>query len=289
MATGATEYIDSTTSAVFIPTLWSREYIRATAQQTVLAPLVDRRYEKDLKHGDTAHVPSVAHLTAQTKAKSSNAAIVYETATETNVDITVATHEYSAIAIEEIVEIQSWANQAALYAPEQAYALNLAVDDALAALVDDFTQTVGTLAVGLTWDNLLRARQYLDDANASNADRVIVISPAQEAAWLTMDEFIKASYVAVHGQTGGPSQNRGYIRSVFDMPIYKSTNVEGSNSAGHDNAMFQKQAVALVMQQTPKKPYHFFDPDYLCEKIVVTQLHGSKEMRDDHGVFMAGL
>ena len=71
------------------------------------------------------------------------------------------------------------------------------------------------------------------------------------------------------------------------MPIYRSVNVEGTNSAGHDNGMFQKEAVALVMQIAPKT-YHQFDIDYIVDKVVIEQLYGTQEMRDDHGVWLKG-
>ena len=30
------------------------------------------------------------------------------------------------------------------------------------------------------------------------------------------------------------------------------------------------------------------DIDYLCDKVAIQQLHGSREMRDDHGVWLKG-
>jgi hypothetical protein len=34
--------------------------------------------------------------------------------------------------------------------------------------------------------------------------------------------------------------------------------------------------------------HNFFDIDYFAYKVAVEQLHGSKEIRDDHGVWMPG-
>jgi hypothetical protein len=41
------------------------------------------------------------------------------------------------------------------------------------------------------------------------------------------------------------------------------------------------------MQIAPKT-YRQFDIDYIVDKVVVEQLYGTSEMRDDHGVFMKG-
>ena len=285
MATGATEFIDNTTADVFIPELWSMEAIVARENQLVFANLVDRKFEKGLSFGDTIHVPSVGNLASRTK--STNTAITYETITETNTDITIATHEYAAIALENITRVQNNRDQLKLYAGKLGYALALAVDDVLAGLVDNFSNTVGTLAVELTDDELLRARQYLDDADAPQDSRVMVVSPAQETGLLKLDRFVHNDYESVHGPARETGLEKAYVSSFMGMPIYRSVNVEGTNSAGHDNGMFQKEALALVMQIAPKT-YHQFDIDYIVDKVAVEQLYGTREMRDDHGVFMKG-
>ena len=285
MATGATEFIDNTTADVFIPELWSMEAIVARENQLVFANLVDRKFEKGLSFGDTIHVPGVSNLAARTK--STNGAVTYETVTESNTDITIATHEYAAIALENITRVQNNRDQLKLYAGKLGYALALAVDDVLAGLVDNFSNNVGTLAVELTDDELLRARQYLDDADAPQDSRVMVVSPAQETGLLKLDRFVHNDYDSVHGPGRETGLEKAYVSSFMGMPIYRSVNVEGTNSAGHDNGMFQKEAVALVMQIAPKT-YHQFVIDYIVDKVVVEQLYGTQEMRDDHGVFMKG-
>ena len=246
MATGTTEFVDNTTADVFIPELWSNEAIVARPQRTVFARLVNRKFEQNLNYGDTIHVPSVTDLSARTK--SANTAITYETQTETNTNITISTNVYAAMAVENITKIQSNRDLIAVYAGKMGYALDLNTDDTLAGLVDDFTNAVGTLASELTYDDLLRARQYLDDANAPEDGRVIVISPAQEAGMMKLDHFINRDYAAAMGVGTNTNAERGRFGSWLGMPVYKSTNVEGSNAAGHDNCMMQREAVALVVR-----------------------------------------
>ena len=289
MATGTSEFIDSTTADVFIPELWSNEAVVAREQNLVFASLVDRRFEKSLTFGDTIHVPNVSNLTAQTKNKANNTALSYETVSETQAaNISIATWEYSGIAVESIVKVQANRDMLKLYAGKMGYALDLAVDDVLAGLVDDFTANyTGTLAVSLTYDDVLTGNQQLDDANAPEDGRVIVASPAQIADWMKLDVFIRSDYTSVHGTVGAPAGNH-YTRSWLGIPVYKSTNVEGSNGAGHDNAMFHKEALALVMQMKPTT-HSMYDIDYLVDKVVMEQLYGTAEIRDDHGSWLKGL
>jgi len=285
MATGTTEFIDNTTADVFIPELWSQEAIVQRENTLIFAPLVDRRFESGLSFGDLIHVPSVGNLAVRTK--SANTAITYETITETQTDITIATHEYVAIAIEDITKIQANRDQMQLYAGKLGYALALAVDDVLAGLMDNFSQIVGSLGVNLVDDDLLRAQQYLDDADAPMDSRYMVVSPAEASGMLKLDRFVHNDYQVLHGDLQTTDAARAYITSFLGMAIYKSVNVEGTNAAGHDNAMFHKNAIALVMQQSVKA-YHHFDIDFIVDKVAMTQLYGTQEMRDDHGVFMRG-
>ena len=247
--------------------------------------LVDRRYKQGLTFGDTVHVPSVGNLgAARTKTKASNAAITYETVTETNTDISIATWEYQAMAVESIVKVQGNRDQLKLYAGKMGYSLALAVDDVLAGLVDDVTNTVGTLAVENTDDEWIRARQYLNDANADQKNRAIVISPAAEAGLLKLERFVHADYATLHSDT---ARDQAYSGTWYRMPVFVSTNVEGSNAAGHDNAMLQQEAFALIMQMNAVA-HSQYDIDYLVDKVVIENLYGTKEMRDDHACWVKG-
>ena len=281
----ATDFIDNTSAQNFIPELWSQLSIVSREDALVMAPLVDRRYEDGLSFGDTIHVPSVGNLAARTK--SINSAVTYETVAEGVTNITIATNEYAAIAVESITKIQNNRDQLEMYSGKLGYALGLAVDDVLAGLIDDFTYNVGTLAVENTYDELVRARQYLDDANAPQTERYMVVSPAAEAGLLKQDNFINNDYSKIHGDLRETGQEFAYTGSFLGMPIYKSVNVEGTNAGGHDNGMFQRQAIALVMQERPTV-FQQFDIDYLVDKVVVEQLYGTQSMRADHGVFVKG-
>jgi hypothetical protein len=285
MATGATEFIDNTTADAFLAEIWSQEAIVAREAVLLFASQVNRVFEKDVaKFGDTIHVPSVGNLAVATK--STNTAIVYETITEANTDITISTHEYQAIAIETITKRQVNRDLLSVYAPKQGYALGLSIDDVLAGLVDDFTQTTGTLGAELAYEDVLRGDQYLNDANVPMSGRVINVSPAQKAGFMKLDQFIHADYSKLNADANAAMQE-SYLGTWMKYPVHCSTNVEGTNAAGHDNAMFQKEALALVVQMKPTT-HTFFDIDYLADKVAIEQLHGSKEMRDDHGVWLKG-
>jgi hypothetical protein len=276
-----------TTADVFIPEVWSAEAIVARQQKLLFAEKVNRKFEKDvMSFGDLIHVPSVSHLGVTSKNTSANAATVYETITETNTDITVGTWHYSAIALETATKRQTNRDLLKTYAPEMGYALGLAIDDVLAGLPDNFSQVAGTLISELTYEDMLFAIQQLDDANAPQEDRVIIISPAQKAGFMKLDQFVHSDYSKLNGESKAAVKD-SYMGTWMNIPVHFSTNVEGSNAAGHDNTIFQKEALALVVQMKPTT-HTAFDIDYFAHKVTMEQLSGSAEMRDDHGVWLKG-
>lgn len=208
--------------------------------------------------------------------------------TETKTQITLGTWEYSAIAIETATKRQVDRDMVEFYAPEQGYALALSVDDVLAGLVDDITNNVGTLAIENSYDEILRAWQYLEDANAPEEDRWFAVSPAAVAGFMKIEQYVNGDYKVLQGERSSKSaRDKAFIGAWMGIPIYKSTNVEGTNAAGHDNGLLQKEALALVMQM--KATFHqMFDVDYFALKVAVEHLYGTKEMREDHACWIKG-
>lgn len=295
MATGTTAFYDNTVADVFVPEIWSMEEIVARESKLVFANLFDRRFEKDVSsHGDTIHVPSVGNLAARTKdvtsgqggAVASTGAITYETVTETNTDITISRYIFSALAVNRATKRQANRDLHQLYAQKMGYALALDIDDTCAGHPDDFSNSVGTLAVEVAYEDVLRAVQYLDDADAPGEARSIVISPAQKAGFMKLDQFINGDYTRLHPDAS-VSMKENNLGTWMQLPVYVSTNVEGTNAAGHDNTVHQKEAVALVVQMKPRNE-HFYDIDVDADKYACFALYGTKEMRDDHGVWLKG-
>lgn len=295
MATGTTAFYDNTVADVFVKEVWSAEEVRAREEKLVFANLFDRKFESDVSDGgDTIHVPNVSHLAVRTKALTtaggpdvtSTGSITYETVTETNIDITITRYIFSAIAVGRATKKQANRDLMATYAPEMGYALGLDVDTTCAGHVDDFTNSVGTLAIELTYEEFLAAVQYLDDANAPQENRAVTISPAQRAGLMKLDQFVHGDYSKLNSEAS-VAMKGAILGSWMDIPIYVSTNVEGTNAAGHDNGLIQKEAVALVVQMTPRTE-HFYDIDTDTDKVASFELYGTKEMRDDHGVWAKG-
>lgn len=286
MATGAEEFIDNTTADAHIPERWSKRAQIARENVLMFANLFDRQYEKELESGDILNVTPIGNLSGRTK--SANTAITYETETPTNKQITVNVWEYAAYAEETKTKKQSHLAVEKLYAPKMGYALGLLIDDVGAGLPDDFSVSPqGTLGTPTQYSDWLAAQQALDDANVPLDGRFIGISPAERKNLMEMPQYVEAEFAKLQDNTKPPAVRKSLIGTWMGLDIHMSVNVEGSNSAGHDNFLAHKEALALIVQ-IDMPSYYFFDIDYLAHKYAMETLYGWKEMRDDHGCWVRG-
>ena len=286
MATGTTEFLDLTTVDVFLMEVWSQAVSRARGKKLVFAAHVDRTPEADLKPGQIYRRQRISHLAA--RSKSANTALSYETVTESEDTLTINNYYYAAFAVEDVITPMIKVDQIAAYMPEVGYALAKQEDDDLAALIDDgtITQSVGTLATGLTYDNYVRADQYLQDAEAPEDERVIVISHAEKANALKQDQFINSQYVKL--QEGG--SNTGLLGGILAYPVFVTGNTNGSNAAGHDSVMMHKSAIFMAQQIAPVVEVSR-DADYKCAKVSALETYGLAicQAYTDHAVWLKGL
>ena len=286
MATGTTEFIDLTTVDPFLVEVWSKMVSRAREKKFVFAAHVDRSPESELKPGQIYRKQRISHLAA--RAKTANAAISYETITESEDTLTINNYYYAAFAVEDVIKPMVKIDQISAYMPEIGYALAKQEDDDLAALIDDgtLTNSLGTLATGLTYDNYVRADQYLQDAEAPESDRVIILSHAEKANLLKMDQFVNSQYVKL--QEG--KSNTGLLGGILGYPVFVTGNTNGTNAAGHDNVMMHKSAIMMAQQIAPSV-HTWWDPDYYAAKISAMETYGLgiNSAYADHAVWLKGL
>ena len=282
MATGALEYVDKTIAdGVFSPDIWSKQVLRATESNLLFAKSVNRGFESDASVGRTVKVASIGNLAA--RAKTENTAIVYETVAETATTITLNLWSYAALGIEDIVKVQSIVDVQNEYQQKLGYALARDVDTALATDVAGFSQVVGTLGTVASDANVLAAVQFLDNADAPQNDRFFLMSPAEKVAKLALDRWSNALYI---GNGSMPAKN-GMLGDMYGLNLGITTNLVKPSAGQANNAIFHREAVALIMQRTPKT-HIFYDIDVFTWKLAVEEIYGHQEMRDNFGVWVRG-
>ena len=288
MALG-TDHMTTTTGAVFIPEIWSREIIREAESQLVAANLV-KRYDADVsKKGDTIHVPEISNLT--TNSKSASTAVTLQTVTEGEQTISIDTHEEVSFLVEDIVKTQSQYDLMHEYTEKAGYAIAQKVDSDVLALYSSLTSTdVGTYGSDITDAVILSAIQTLDEVDVPMENRAIIIAPSQKTAIAKIDKFVRADYLGeaqkkMPSQTGPASQR--LWGDIYGIPVYWTNQVPttaGTPTQVH-NLVFHKEAFALAMQQKPRTQAEY-KLEYLGWLTVSDILYGVAAMRTTWGVEM---
>lgn len=276
--------LTSTTGAQFNPAITSKGIVDIREANLGFEGTVSTQYKDEAGVGTTIKWPTITAFTASSKTEGNDGNDITFTANvETAVTLTINQHQYAAFELEEFEDSLSLHDQEAIYTKRSAYAVNLAIDDTLAALPDNFSQTVGTLGVDLTDDDIRRAVQYLDDADAPGDGRFFAMAPATKNSMLGIDRYASSDF----NRGGGANVVRGAFGDIYGATSWVSTNVEGTNAAGHDNAIYQRDSIALGMRREPRVRKED-DIDNLSTKVAVSAIWGVIEVRDDHGVWAKG-
>jgi hypothetical protein len=282
VAVGATEFIDKTIAdGIFSPDVWSKQVLRASESNLVIANSVNRGFEDDASVGKSVKVASIGNLAARAKAE--NTAITYEAITETVTTIVLNIWSYAAVGIEDIVKVQAAVDVQNEYQRKLGYAVARDVDTKLATAFAGFSRSVGTLGTAVSDANVLAAVKLLDDADVPQDDRYFIMTPAEKVAKLALDRWSNALYV---GTSNLPVKN-GVLGEMYGLTLKVTTNLVKPAGGQANNAIFHRDALALVMQRTPKT-HVFYDIDFFTWKLASEVIYGYQEMRDDYGVLLLG-
>lgn len=296
-----------TTSANFIPEVWSNDVIATYKQNLVLANLV-RKINHNGKKGDTIHIPNFTRSSASAKAANTQVTLVAPTHGVTNVSLDKH-YEYSTL-IEDIVEKQALSSMRRMYTDDAGYSLATQVDDDLHAQFE--TLNGGTAAGANNWDGAViggdgttafndattgngsditdagirKIIQTLDDNNVPMMDRFMVIPPICKSDLMGLSRFTEQAFT---GDAAGKSPIRtGLIGDIYGMPVYVSTNCPSFASddfstmyrAGH---IFHRDAIVHAEQMKVRSQAQY-KQEYLGDLFTSDCIYGVAEYRNEAGI-----
>lgn len=276
MALGSNQ-MTITTGAVFIPEVWAKELQRATESNLTAARLV-KRFDAEVQNvGQIIHIPKISNLTANVK--SANTAVSFNSPTEGKIDLTINKHYECSFLIEDYLEAEAAYRIQEEYKEKQGYALAKQMDTDILALNTNITQTVGTTGVPPTDLNMLRAIQYLDDADAPAQDRAIIMKPSLKSSLLAIDKYVNQDFTGM----GDIPVKTGLFGQRYGILFYVSTNIPNDSSGNPSNLMFQKEVFAAAVQKnvTIKSDYIL---EFLGQGYVAQVLYGVITYRSTFGV-----
>ena len=272
MATGTTNISGA---ICHIPELWATDSRDAVEANVVLAGLVDNDTVSDLKGGpgDTLNIPYISNPTAQTTSATTNLIpeMMGPSDAEASQVFTTTTKQHVIFAIENAVTVQSKISLRAKYSGKSGYVLAAAADTNIASLAASFSNTVGTLGLEPTDDNVLTCAQNLDDANAPEGDRFMVLRPASYYALLKSDRFVRTDYIG----GGGEKIREAHVGRIYGFDTYKTTLITAPASGQAENFACHKRGVYFCMQDM--KSHSYFSVMQDSDVVSFTDIYGYAE------------
>lgn len=302
--------IDNTSSAVFIPEIWSDEVVAAYEKNLVLANLV-KKMSMQGKKGDTIHIPKPSRGSANAKAE--NTAVTIQNPSNTEVQVVINKHfEYSTL-IEDITEVQALASLRQFTTSDAGYALAKQVDDDLFGLGKSFGDgdgsgwatsatfyndaSTGTTAYAVDTvaaadvftDAFFRDMvQKLDDADTPMDGRFLAIPPALRNAIMGIDRYVSSDFV------DGRGVNNGKIGNLYGIDIYVTSNcplieAAADNAAGGDvrGAILGHKDTMVMAEQQGIRSQAQYKQEFLGTLYTADRLYGTQVLRPETGFVLA--
>jgi len=227
----------------------------------------------------TLLIPNITEMTAHSK--TNTAAVTLNNPTDNQVTLTVDTWYECSFAIEdkEAEQVKKSYNYMETLAKNAAYTVGGKYEDAIIALFRGFSQTVGTSAAGLADSNILRAFQYLDQANVPQENRAFFLSPKQ--VWSDLMKIDKFSLL--QNTNAADPVLKGPIGMLYGVPVYVTSRIPaylGSavSCLAHKDAIVHASTIMRVQSN--------YIPQYLSTVTTADVVFGVIENRDTSGVWI---
>lgn len=311
----------------FIPEMWLNE-VQMFRKARMLDTSVVKTFGAEVKKGDTFHVPRISELAVEDKA--TDVPVAVQSNNDTDYVVQVDTDRVTAVAIDDLLEIQASYDIRAPHLSAMGYALAKDFTGAIlglrAAVYNIAAQNVFCSSNGLITGNgqafnyaaFLAARRILLEADVPEDKLALVISPGQESAILTINQFISIDYAAnkpvVTGQIGtlmgvkvirtsliGANSTTGWRNGALGAPeptpgvtgsrymprqdtaLSLPLTFTGNSRPVHTAIMCQQEWATAVVSKTPRVTQSFENREQVW-LMVGRQAYGAKLYRQNHAV-----
>ena len=256
----------ATTMATWVPAVLSKSATMTYRTECVLAPKMDRRWEPELGvgRGNIINIPGFTQNTTATARSTfgTGAAVTFDAVTEGQTQLQVNKMAYKAFRVPCEMAPQAMA----LYFQELTKGIGQAcqiyLDGQLASDNSnglDALTAIGTDNVDITLDTILLAQETLNLVSAPTKDRFFVVSPGSQTSLFNIDSARNSLYATsmgtLKGDVGAGSvtlgNNQTFLGKFLTFEFWMSNNLE-SGVSGKKNAAFQREAIALCVQQDIK-------------------------------------
>lgn len=222
----------------FIPEMWLSE-IQMFRKAKMLDTSLVKTWGANVKKGDTFHVPRISELGVEDKA--TDVPVAVQPVDDTDFVIQVDTDRTTAVALDDLLEIQASYDLRAPYLEAMGYALakdftgsilglRAAIMNTPAANV--FSSSTGTIAGNgqpFSFAAFLAARRILLESDVPEEKLVLMISPGQESALFTIPQFVSKDFI-----NNAPIAN-GMIGTLMGVRVFRTSLIGANTTTGWKN------------------------------------------------------
>lgn len=280
----------TTTAATWLPEVWSALATVTYRQNSILPPLMDRRWEPELGvgRGDTVNIPSFSQNNRSYVTKRSSfgtgAAITFNAVTEAQVQLVVNQMAYYAFRMPVELSVQVMSKYEKLLTDAAGPAIANQIDYELASDntngFDAFT-AIGADNIDVTEDVVLEGEQVLNENHAPLSGRYFVFSPATYTSLRGIEGFKNSLYATANGSIPG-DKGPGYVGKIGTLECYMHADLK-AGSSGKKNFIGHTEAIAYCEQKSIKIEKGMNIADGGFNEYLAYVVYGFKQVKSDFG------
>ena len=282
MATPSGTVFDTGVTQYFIPELWGDVIYKYFEERLVFKNLIEDYSSLVQGKGKIIHIPEIAKMTAASL--TDGAAVSYVAPAETETQLTVDQHYYSAKMFTDVLQVQSNYDLLSQYAKAMGYSLAKQVDSSIAAKLITVNQ-----GATLTTDDQMTAAEFEaalanlgeNDIDYTSGDVYFVVNPTLYADMINPAGTFGASFIRadIAGFNADNSPiHSGQVGQLMGMPVFMSNSLS-SGGTNVSAVIFHRSACAIAVQQAVDVVEQY-DVDYLGTKVVAHTLWGVQILDD---------
>ena len=282
MATPSGTVFDTGVTQYFIPELWGDVIYKYFEERLVFKNLIEDYSSPVQGKGKIIHIPEIAKMTASSL--TDGAAVSYVAPAETETQLTVDQHYYSAKMFTDVLQVQSNYDLLSQYAKAMGYSLAKQVDSSIAAKLITVNQ-----GATLTTDDQMTAAEFEaalanlgeNDIDYTSGDVYFVVNPTLYADMINPAGTFGASFIRadIAGFNADNSPiHSGQVGQLMGMPVFMSNSLS-SGGTNVSAVIFHRSACAIAVQQAVDVVEQY-DVDYLGTKVVAHTLWGVQILDD---------
>lgn len=242
--TGTNTYSGSDFAGVF-PEIWS-DFMNWQYEAKLFAAKFFLDLSADVQNGgDVINIPDLFTNVFSASTKSNGSEVTLLSPTTQSAALTVNTWKETSFLIEDMQAaalLKSQNLQKGL-AEKASYTVAKAFDSSLLALATGLSGIVNDSASDVTDPDVRNALATLDNSDVPAEDRGFFFHP--NVVWQDLFGIAKYYDAATLGLTSGPVVT-GQIPALYDVPIYKTTNVDATLTS-YQNMLVHKTAFAFAV------------------------------------------